>query len=288
MGNSQNSIDIYLISIAIPISLCPSMMYFDIQAIHLISHPSLHGFVQPDLFFLTLLSGTNPIVAQPFWYYLSHSRLFCLTCLLPFQFLHSDFCPALFFCLFLHIFLYSGSPSPSFRSHFQPSLDNQLSSLSQLLVQSVLSQQAVYSGCIYRMSGRYSWPLTNLPELFYCFPILFYFLFSVYLLKQSFLGWLFLEVILPQSADSQASSIFLTNFLSLAQPIFLFINSYFHVPTQSQYHQIACSVFSSLFTSIRHLVFCLHLNPVTSCAHFECQQEDSLEEGCSSYRVAFP
>ena len=153
MSNNQN---IYLISIALPISLCPSMMYFDIQAIHFISHPSLHLFVQPDLFFLTLLSGTNPIVSQLFWYYLSHSRLFCLTSLLPFQFLHSDFCSALFFCIFLHIFLYSGSPSPSFRSsHFQPSPDNQPSSLSQ----STCPVSLISIGCIFWLYIQAEWPI---------------------------------------------------------------------------------------------------------------------------------
>lgn len=105
MGNSQNSSHRYPISIAVPISLCPSMMYFDIQAIHLISYPNLHLFVQPDLFFLVLLSGTNPIVSQPFWYYLSHSRLFCLTSLLPFSF-------------FIQIFVLLCSSASSFTTFF--------------------------------------------------------------------------------------------------------------------------------------------------------------------------
>ena len=42
-----------------------------------------------------------------------------------------------------------------------------------------------------------------------------------------------------------------------------------------------------IFTSICCLVFCLHLNPATSCAPCECQQ-DSFGEGSSSYKVAFP
>lgn len=107
------------------------------------------------------------------------------------------------------------------------------------------------------------------------------------LLTKFIFGRFCLEVILPQSADSQASSIFLTNFLSLAQPIFLFINSYFHLPTQSQYHQTNCSRFSAFFTSICCLIFCLHLNPATSWTHGGCQQ-DSLGEGSSSYIVNFP
>lgn len=60
MSNSESSIYINLIYVVIPISLCPTVLYFDIQVIHLISHPSLHLFVEPYFFFLMLLYGTNP------------------------------------------------------------------------------------------------------------------------------------------------------------------------------------------------------------------------------------
>lgn len=220
MSNSKNSIYINLISVVIPISLCPTVVYFDIQVIHLISRPSLHLFVQPDFFFLMLLYGTNPSFLALLVLHLIPGSFASPLC--PFQFLHSDFCSALFFCLFLHIFLYSVSWSPSFRSHFQPSPANQPSSLSQSTCPVIL----IYTARSYSLSCLYSWPLSNLPEVFYCFPLLFTFLLQFTYWSNYFFDWFYLKVILPQPADFQASSIFLTNFLSLTQLIFVFNNFY--------------------------------------------------------------
>lgn len=59
------------------------------------------------------------------------------------------------------------------------------------------------------------------------------FLFSFYfrlIYWSNLFGQFYLEIILSQSTNSQASSILLKNFLILTQPIFLFINSLFNHP----------------------------------------------------------
>lgn len=59
------------------------------------------------------------------------------------------------------------------------------------------------------------------------------FLFSFYfrlIYWSNLFGQFYLEIIVSQSTNSQASSILLKNFLILTQPIFLFINSLFNHP----------------------------------------------------------
>lgn len=106
------------------------------------------------------------------------------------------------------------------------------------------------------------------------------FLFSAYLLEQSFLPW-------DHSLPVNQFPGFLYSSLKLLDPNTTSLSIYFHLTTQSQYHQIPSSRFSFLFTPTHSLIFCLHLYSAAPCACCECQQ-DSLGEGSSPYKDTIP
>lgn len=109
-----------------------------------------------------------------------------------------------------------------FRSHFQPSPDIEPSSLEVSVYLSGQSYLNILTGCI-------GWVAYNPGCHQTCLSCSIAFLFSVFLLKQSFFGQFYLQIILSQSTNSQASSIHLKSFLTrtlltLTQPVFLFIS----------------------------------------------------------------